>query len=120
MTRFFTRGIVAALACVLGTAVVAPVAQAEKHDSNTLHKLGKAIEYPIRKTSENASVDVHRAYGRKSVLHRRNGNRTYRAVVTPSGALYRKSRVGHQRMMAHRPMRHYRHYRHYPHHRHMR
>jgi len=86
---------VAALVCVLGTALLSPMAQADKHDSNTLHKLGKAIEYPIRKTTENASVDIHRAEGRKSVVHRRNGNRTYRAVVTSNGGLYRKSRVGY-------------------------
>ncbi|MDQ2799992.1 MAG: hypothetical protein M3Y13_10145 [Armatimonadota bacterium] len=109
MTRFLSRGIAAALLCLFGAAIAAPAALAEKHDSNTLHKIGKAIEYPIRKTSENASVDVHRAYGRKSVLHRRNGNRTYRAVVTPNGNLYRKSRVGHHRVYR----RHHRHHRHY-------
>lgn len=90
-----SRG-VAAVLCALSTAVVSPLALAqERHDSNTLHKLGKAIEYPIRKTTENASVDIHRTEGRKSVLHRRNGNRTYRAVVTPNGGLYRKSALSH-------------------------
>lgn len=99
--------IVAVLACILGAALVSPMAQA-KHDSNTLHKLGKAIEYPIRKTSENASIAAHRTVGAKSVVHRRNGNRTYRSVVTSKGRIHRKYRVGH---------RHYRHYRHYRHHR---
>lgn len=91
--RLTSRG--AALACALGAVLLAPMAQAQ-HDSNTLHKLGKAIEYPIRKTTENTSVDIHRAEGRKSVVHRRNGNRTYRAVVTPGGHIHRKYRVGHR------------------------
>jgi len=109
MNRSVSRGVVAAILCALSAAVVAPVAMAQtKHDSNTLHKLGKAIEYPIRKTTENASVDIHRTEGRKSVLHRRNGNRTYRSVVTPSGNLYRKSALSHSS--------HYRHHRHHRHH----
>jgi len=94
MTRSISCGIAAALFCILGVGIAAPMAQAEGHDSNTLHKLGKAIQYPIRKTSENASVDVHRAYGRKSVVHRRNGNKTYRSVVTPGGHIHRLYRVG--------------------------
>ncbi|MDQ2799961.1 MAG: hypothetical protein M3Y13_09990 [Armatimonadota bacterium] len=103
MIRLISRGIVAAVVCTLAAALVSPMALADKHDSNTLHKLGKAIEYPVRKTTENTSVDIHRAEGRKSVLHRRNGNRTYRSVVTSHGRLYRKSRVGHHG--------HYRHHR---------
>jgi len=87
----------AALACVLGVALAPQAAQAKGHDSNTLHKLGKAIEYPVRKTSENASVAAHRATGSKSVVHRRNGNRTYRSVVTANGRIHRKYRVGHRR-----------------------
>lgn len=96
MIRFVSRGIAAALVCALGGAIVAPMAQADKHDSNTLHKLGKAIEYPVRKTTENASIAAHRTVGAKSVVHRRNGNRTYRSVVTPNGRVYRKYRVGHR------------------------
>ncbi len=94
MIRINPRGVAAVLACALGTALVSPMAQA-KHDSNTLSKLGKAIEYPVRKTSENASITAHRAVGAKSVVHRRNGNRTYRSVVTSSGRIHRKYRVGH-------------------------
>jgi len=96
MIRSITRGVVAALVCTLGAAIGSPMALAEKHDSNTLHKLGKAIEYPIRKTSENASIAAHRTVGSKSVVHRRNGNRTYRSVVTPNGRIHRKYRVGHR------------------------
>ena len=97
-----SRGVVAAVLCAFSAAVVSPAALAQqKHDSNTLHKLGKAIEYPVRKTSENASVAAHRAEGRKSVLHRRNGNRTYRSVVTSNGRLYRKSALSHSRRHRH-------------------
>lgn len=96
MTRLFVRGGTAALVLALASALVSPAAQAQKHDSNTLSKLGKAIQYPVRKASENASISVHRAEGRKSVVHRRNGNKTYRAVVTPKGQIHRKYRVGHR------------------------
>ena len=92
----YSRGI-AACAALLGFALLAPMAQAKGHDSNTLHKIGNAIQYPIRKTTDNTSIDIHRAEGRKSIEHRRNGNKTYRAVVTPKGHLYRLHRVGHQR-----------------------
>jgi hypothetical protein len=104
MIRSLTRGIVAALACMLGLALLGPAAQAQQHhDSNSLHQFGKAIEYPFRKTSENTSITLHRAEGRKSVVHRRNGNRTYRSVVTSHGHIHRLYRVGHHR--------HHRHYR---------
>jgi len=97
MIRISPRGAAAVLVCALGAALAAPMAQAAGHDSNTLHKLGKAIEYPIRKTSENASIAAHRTVGAKSVVHRRNGNRTYRSVVTANGRVHRKYRVGHRR-----------------------
>lgn len=46
--------VAAALACaVLGPAVVR--ADDAKHDSNTLHKIGKAIAYPVKKAAGNAS-----------------------------------------------------------------
>lgn len=95
MLRSFVRVGIAALALALASVMVSPAAHAEKHDSNTLHKLGKSIQYPFRKASENASINVHRAEGRKSVVHRRNGNKTYRAVVTSTGRIHRKYRVGH-------------------------
>lgn len=85
---------VAALACAF--AALSPLAHAEKHDSNTLHKLGKAIQYPVRKAGENTSIVAHRATGQKSVVHRRNGDKTYRSVVTPNGNIHRKYRVGHK------------------------
>ena len=88
MTRSLQAGIAAVLTVTVA-AVSSPAFAQQKHDSNTLHKLGNAIQYPVRKATENASVDVHRAEGRKSVVHRRNGNRTYRAVVTSSGHVHR-------------------------------
>lgn len=87
-------GIAAVLLGVMATA--APMAQAKGHDSNTLHKLGNAIQYPIRKASENTSIAAHRTVGAKSVVHRRNGNKTYRAVVTHNGRIHRLHRVGHR------------------------
>ena len=94
MTHLHLRGIAAA-AALLGLALLAPVAQAKGHDSNSLHKFGNAIQYPFRKASENTSITAHRAVGEKSVVHRRNGNKTYRAVVTPKGRIKRLHRVGH-------------------------
>lgn len=94
MKTLLRAGFAAALAFAT-LAAVSPSAQAqEKHDSNTLHKLGKAIQYPVRKAGENASIAAHRATGSKSVVHRRNGDKTYRAVVTPKGKVHRIYRVG--------------------------
>ncbi len=109
-----STGIAAALLAAL--AFTAPLAQAqtadrgavpEKHDSNTLSKIGKAIQYPVRKAGENtsksaqkaakstqyvtrkgsehASVVAHQATGQKSVIRRRakGANR----IVTPKGKL---------------------------------
>jgi len=81
----------------------------EKHDSNTLHKLGKAIEYPVRKLGENtskttrkgakatqysvrkgatnASITAHQATGKNSIAKKkshRTGRRVKR-VITPGG-----------------------------------
>ncbi len=77
----------------------------EKHDSNTLSKLGKAIQYPVRKAGENASksthkaakatqyvarkggehasVAAHQATGQKSVVRRRA--KGVNRIVTPNG-----------------------------------
>ncbi len=92
----YSRGAAAAFAGFLGLALLAPMAQAKGHDSNSLHKFGNAIQYPFRKDSENTSIAAHRAVGEKSVVHRRNGNKTYRAVVTPKGGIQRLHRVGHK------------------------
>lgn len=94
MTTPLFRFSVAALALMSVTAFSTPALA--QHDSNTLHKLGKAIQYPIRKAGENTSIVAHRAVGEKSVVHRRNGNKTYRSVVTPKGHIHRLYRVGHR------------------------
>ncbi len=90
-------GTAAAFVCLLGAALPAPMAQAKGHDSNSLHRFGNAIQYPFRKASENTSIAVHRTVGAKSVVHRRNGNKTYRSVVTHNGRIHRLHRVGHRR-----------------------
>jgi len=75
-------GLVAALGIALAAAITAP-AHAEKHDSNTLHKIGKAIEYPFRKAGENLSVDVHRAEHRDSHVSDRPHDR--KVLITAEG-----------------------------------
>lgn len=82
-----------------------------KHDSNSLHKLGKSIQYPFRKAGENVSkstrkgakdvqygtrknssnlsVNAHRAVGNNSVVRRKNGAKRHDTVVTPAGHLKR-------------------------------
>ena len=72
-------------------------AQAPKHDSNTLHKIGNAIQYPIRKAGENTSVAAHMATGHNSVVRRRNGNRVHTTIVTPKGNYYRLHHHRHHR-----------------------
>jgi hypothetical protein len=54
-----------------------------KHDSNTLHKLGNAIQYPVRKAGENISVGSHRTVGDNSVVKDQRHAST--EVVKPSG-----------------------------------
>lgn len=83
----------------------------EPHDSNSLHKLGKSIQYPFRKAGENVSkstrkgakdaqygtrknsqnlsVSAHRVTGQNSVTRRRNGTARHNTVITPKGHLHR-------------------------------
>ncbi len=83
----------------------------EPHDSNSLHKLGKSIQYPFRKAGENVSkstrkgakdvqygtrkntqnltVNAHRAVGQNSVVGRKNGTKRHDTVITPKGHLHR-------------------------------
>jgi hypothetical protein len=83
----------AGVAVVFAGLVVSPVSAAgkedrgklpEKHDSNTLHKIGRAIEYPIRKMGENASVAAHQATGHNSVVKDKAHDST--EVVKPTGS----------------------------------
>jgi hypothetical protein len=64
-----------------------PGPSARKHDSNTLHKIGNAIQYPVRKATNNLSVDIHRAEGKNSVVRRHHGSVAYNAEVKPSGRI---------------------------------
>ncbi len=83
----------------------------ETHDSNSLHKIGKSIQYPFRKAGENISkstrkgakdvqygtrkntqnltITTHRVVGKNSVERRKNGAARHNAVVTPKGQLHR-------------------------------
>jgi hypothetical protein len=99
-------GLIAAIALAV-TLVAAPASQA--HDSNTLHKIGKAVQYPVRKDTENLSVDAHRGEGRKSVESMRPQRAT--AVVTSNGDKYVVAHRGNaSSIYAHRRHRHHRHH----------
>lgn len=54
-----------------------------KHDSNSLHKLGNAIQYPFRKAGENISVGTHRTTQQNSVVKDQKHGST--EVVNPNG-----------------------------------
>ncbi|MGO8671398.1 MAG: hypothetical protein ACLQVD_08565 [Capsulimonadaceae bacterium] len=62
----------------LGRGTVPP-----KHVSNTLQKMGDAIQYPFRKAGENMSIDTHRAEGDNSVVKDERHRST--DVVQPDG-----------------------------------
>ena len=117
MTKFvLTKSFLLAAALLLsGVSVLAQTpdrgALPEKHDSNSLHKLGKSVQYPFRKAGENVSkstrkgakdvqygtrknsqnlsVSAHRVTGRNSVVRRKNGARRHNTAVTPKGRLHR-------------------------------
>lgn len=107
-----------AFAAALGMAVTvlagAP-AFAEKHDSNTLHKLGNAIQYPVRKAGENLSVNAHRAVHEDSHVSDRPHNR--KVIITAEGKKYagrpdqpyahrRWTKKHHRHVRHHRKMHH--------------
>jgi len=75
-------GFVAALATTVSALAAGP-AFAEKHDSNTLHKLGNAIQYPVRKAGENLSVSAHRTVHEDSHVSDRPHNR--KVIITAEG-----------------------------------
>lgn len=56
----------------LGKAIQYPVQKLGENTSKTAHKTGKAVQYPVRKTGENAAVTAHQATGKTSVIRRRN------------------------------------------------
>ncbi|HEX5323767.1 MAG TPA: hypothetical protein VFW40_08270 [Capsulimonadaceae bacterium] len=105
MIRALKFGVAAILAAGVFATLSSPQAFADKkHDSNTLHKIGNAIQYPVRKAGENLAIDTHRAEGRKSVAHTNQG---HNVVITPQGSKY----VIHHRYAHHRYVRHRRHHR---------
>ncbi len=93
MIRPFQTGVTSLLTLAVAATMAVPVfAQSGisgrgkmpgKHESNTLKKIGKDVQYGVRKSSENLSVDAHRAVGRNSVRKSKKKHRTY--IVTPKG-----------------------------------
>jgi len=82
----------AGIAAVLVGSMLSPVNAADiskrgtvppKHDSNTLHKIGNAIQYPFRKAGENISVGTHQTIGHNSVVKDKKHRSTN--VVKPNG-----------------------------------
>lgn len=96
MTRTGKLAAIIAMAAIV-SARLGGIAYA--HDSNTLHKIGKAIQYTTRKDVGNLSVDVHRAEGRKSVITKRRQEAKY--VVKPNGHTVFKSYYGARARYAH-------------------
>lgn len=85
--HLISRGLAATL--VLGaTLCAAPGALAQhEHHSNTLSKVGHAIEYGVRKDAKNVSKVTHRTIGHNSVVRRNHGHHHYNRVLTPKGHL---------------------------------
>jgi hypothetical protein len=75
------------------------MAQTKHHDSNTLHKLGNAIQYPVRKAGENLDVDIHRSEHKKSVEVDRG--RREKFVIKPNGHKIYKGSYGKPRAHRH-------------------
>lgn len=86
-SHVFRCGLAATL--VLGATLFGtPVALAQhEHHSNTLSKMGHAIEYGVRKTGKNISNTTHRAIGHNSVERRNHNGRHYNRVLTSQGKL---------------------------------
>ena len=76
-----------------------------KHNSNTLSKIGKSIEYTTRKDSENLTASVHRGTHSKSIVRNRHTGNNY--VLKPNGHHVFKSTTNH-RILHRKYGRHYR------------
>ena len=83
---------IAAIAAVMLGGAISPVSAGDiskrgtvkpKHDSNSLHQLGNAIQYPFRKAGEHISVGAHETIGHNSVEKDTKYHST--DVVKPSG-----------------------------------
>ena len=135
-----SRALVAAFAAIMTVAAVSQTAWASpkgnrgkypaKHDSNTLHKLGNAIQYPFRKLGENTSATTHKTTNAAQYSTRKVGenasvaahegtnknsierDRTRRTekLVTPAGhtiALgHTRSKYAHHHYRSHKVRRH--------------
>ncbi len=69
----------------ISKAVQYPVRKAGENASKTGQKASKAAQYPVRKGSENASVAAHETTGKNSVIRRRH--KAANRVVTPKGTV---------------------------------
>ena len=92
-TRRFCSLAVVSLAAV-AFVTVSPAAHAQKHESNTIKKLGhkvargthkaaKATEYGVRKSGEAVNVTTHRALNKNSVVRDRAHKKNY--IEKPGG-----------------------------------
>jgi len=95
------------------TATTPPQPPMHAHNSNTWHKIGKAIQYTTRKDTENLSVDTHRTVHEKSVVrNRRTGNNF---AMKPNGHVILKSSTNPAMHGAYAHRRWYRRHHHYRH-----
>ncbi len=89
-----------------------PATPQPKHNSNTLSKIGKAIQYTTRKDTENAVKDTHHATNSKSVTRNRHTGNNY--VETPTGKHIFKSttnpKILHRKYGRHHHRHHRMHY----------
>ena len=80
-------GLAATLIVGMTVFATSAVLAQHKHHSNTFSKIGHAIEYGVRKDSENVSKVTHRVIGHNSVVRRNHGHRHYNRVLTSQGHL---------------------------------
>lgn len=57
----------------------------QKHDSNTLHRLGNAIQYPFRKLGENTSAATHKTANAAQYSTRKMGENASVAAHETTG-----------------------------------
>lgn len=99
--RFTMKTILAATAALAITAM-GGAALAATHTTKELQKMGRAIQYPVRKFGENTSMTTHKALHHNSVKQERNVNARY--VVRPNGEAIYKGPNG--KILAHRRRHH--------------
>jgi uncharacterized membrane protein len=67
----------------IGKAIQYPVNKAGQNTSKTAHKAAKATQYPVNKTGQNTSITAHKATGQNSVTTVKPTH--HKVVVTPAG-----------------------------------